>query len=314
MSIDVADLNRDGNDDFVVVEMLSRDHLRRLTQRNIVAAELAPASAITGRPQYPRNTLFLNRGDGTYAEIAQYAGLEASEWSWAPIFLDVDLDGFEDLLVANGFERDNMNVDVQNRINRRNPPAGCVSGRAAFAQDVPAVATENLAFRNNGHLLLRARQSGGLQRHDHFQGVCLADLDNDGDLDVVINNMNAAAGMYRNDCVGARVGVRLEGVAPNTRGIGAKIRVFGGAVPWQSQEMIGGGRYLSGDDSMRVFAAGGVTNVMRIEVRWRSGKQSVIANAEANRIYDIDETAAVPVGQAGSSALRGTLFETSAIF
>ena len=85
--------------------------------------------------------------------------------------------------------------------------------------------------------------------------------------------MNDAAGVYRNEGGGARLGIRLKGVPPNTRGIGAKIRVFGGAVPMQGQEMISGGRYLSCDDSMRVFAAGSVTNVMRIEVRWRSGKQ-----------------------------------------
>src|SRR6266446_1667513 len=124
--------------------------------------------------------------------------------------------------------------------------------------------------------------------------MCLADLDNDGDLDLVVNNLNAAAGLYRNEGTAPRVAVRLKGLGPNTRGIGAKIWVYGGAVPMQSQEMICGGRYLSSDDPMRVFAAGSLTNEMRIEVRWRSGKRSVVAGVRANRIYEIDEAAAEP--------------------
>ena len=112
MGVDFADINRDGFDDFIVLDMLSRDHTRRHAQRTETPAEQLPVGAIEPRPQVSRNTLFLNRGDGTYAEIAQLSGLEASEWSWTPIFLDVDLDGYEDLLVSTGFERDNMNVDI----------------------------------------------------------------------------------------------------------------------------------------------------------------------------------------------------------
>src|SRR5204863_7908927 len=82
---------------------------------------------------------------------------------------------------------------------------------------------------------------------------------------------------------------RLKGIAPNTHGIGAKIWVYGGAVPVQSQEMICGGRYLSSDDAIRVFAAGHLTNEMRIEVKWRSGRRSLITQVQANRIYEIDE-------------------------
>ncbi|HUR46106.1 MAG TPA: VCBS repeat-containing protein, partial [Candidatus Saccharimonadales bacterium] len=106
MGVDFADLNRDGFDEFFVVDMLSRDHLHRKTQTVGVSPLFLAPGKIDNRPQYKKNVLFLNRGDGTYAEIAQYSGLEATEWSWMPVFLDVDLDGYEDVLVTTGHHRD----------------------------------------------------------------------------------------------------------------------------------------------------------------------------------------------------------------
>src|SRR6185503_8225273 len=112
MAIDVADVNRDGFDDVFTADMLSRDRWRRLVQHNVPNPNIHLFVDVAGQPQSARNTLQLSRGDGTYAEVAQLAGLEAAEWAWASIFLDVDLDGYEDLLIANGFERDYMNMDA----------------------------------------------------------------------------------------------------------------------------------------------------------------------------------------------------------
>ena len=154
----------------------------------------------------------------------------------------------------------------------------------------PKLETPKLAFRNLGNL--RFEEVGarwGFNQQGISHGMCLADLDNDGDLDVIVNNLNAAAGIYRNESSAPRVGVRLKGQSPNTQGIGARIQVLGGAVPLQSQEVICGGRYLSGDDPMRVFAAGSLTNEMKIEVRWRSGKKSLVGAVKANRAYEIAE-------------------------
>ncbi len=294
MGVDIADINRDGYDDILVPDMLSRDHRHRMVQADHMTPVVIRAGERFERTQVKRNVLQLNRGDGTYADIAQLSGLEATEWTWAPVFLDVDLDGYEDVLFASGYDRDSMNGDVAMEIKRRE------AGQRLSSEEIrrlgllyPPVPSPILAFRNLGNLqFVEMGREWGFIWPGVNQGICCADLDNDGDLDVIVNNLHGEAGVYRNECVRPRVAVRLKGSGGNTRGIGSKILVYGGAVPMQSQEMICGGRYLSCDDALRVFAAGTETNRMRIEVRWRSGKRSVIEGARANRQYEIDEAGA----------------------
>jgi hypothetical protein len=292
MGIDFADINRDGRDDFLVVDMLSLEHRRRITQSQVGLAPFEAQSRAFERAQVKRNVLQLNRGDGTYAEISQSSGIDASEWSWTAVFLDVDLDGYEDVLITTGHQFDTQDSDVQERLkSRQSAPRKKIATRLS---EYPRLSLRMLAFRNQGNL--RFAETGrewGLDKIGITHGICCVDLDNDGDLDVITNDLNDEAGVYRNEGTKPRVAVRLKGSGANTRGIGAKIWLYGGAVPMQSQEMICGGRYLSCDDAMRVFAAGGLTNEMRIEVRWRSGKRSEVAGVRANRVYEIDETGAV---------------------
>ena len=308
MGVDFADLNRDGLDDFLVVDMLSRDHRHRFTQRMDIKPEPLAIGAIANRPQYPRNSLFLNRGDGTWAEVAHLAGLAATEWSWTPIFLDVDLDGYEDLLVSNGFERDGMNVDTLMRLEKLKKEQKLPSlEQLRLRRLFPRLDTPNLAFRNRGDLTFEEVSAAwGFNDPGVSQGMALADFDHDGDLDVVVNNLNGALALYRNDSPAPRVAVRLKGASPNTRGIGAKIKVLGGPVP-QSQEMICGGRYLSSDEPLRVFAAGTLTNRLTIEVTWRSGRRTVLTNAAPNQLYEVDEAAAQPFSAPAAPA-TATLF------
>jgi hypothetical protein len=300
MGVDVADINRDGYDDILVLDMLSRHHTTRLTRAD-KSMETTPLGVIDNRPQLTRNTLQLNRGDGTYAEVAYFAGLAASEWSWTPIFLDVDLDGYEDLLVSAGHARDDMDIDNGLRIERtRRSRKMPVLDELALRLTSPGIPAPIQAFRNRGDLQFEEMGAKwGFTQIGVSQGMCLADLDNDGDLDLVTSSLNGPAAIYRNETGAPRVAVRLIGVRGNTRGVGAKIKLFGGAVPMQSQEMICGGRYLSSDDAIRVFAAGTLTNQMRLEVTWRSGKRSTVTGVRANRIYEINES-----GAAESSATQ----------
>lgn len=307
MGVDFADLDRDGRLDFFVVEMLSRDHGRRMRQLSGMQPAIPTPGRFDHRPEAARNTLFWNRGDGSYAEIAQFSGVEASEWSWQPLFVDVDLDGFEDILVANGNAFDVQDRDVLRRVRGlgKQTPEQMRTNLLLY----PRLDTPNVAFRNRGDLTFEeAGHSWGFDSRQISHGMALADLDRDGDQDVVINCFQAAPLIYRNEASAPRVAVRLKGRAANVQGIGAKVRLRGGAVPVQSQEIVCGGRYLAGDDPMRVFAVGGTTNAMTLEVTWRNGARSVLTNVRDNCLYEVDEAGAQPAARAASASVPAPLF------
>ncbi len=301
MGVDFADIDRDGHLDFLVLDMVSRDPAMRRRQALAQTKMSVNVGEIANRPQIMRNTLFHNRGDGTFEEIADFCGLPASDWSWQPVFIDVDLDGFDDLIIPAGHRRDVQDMDATMRIKALQHPwpkdMEPKARQEAFTREMaqttrlyPELQMPIVAFRNLGHLKFEeVTRLWGTDTMGVHQGIALADFDGDGGLDLVVNNLNGVCGIYRNDGIAPRVAVRLKGQPPNTQGIGASVQLLGGAVPRQSQEVVCGGRYLSGFDPELVFAAGSLTNVMQLEIVWRNGKHTQIANVQPNRLYEIEE-------------------------
>jgi hypothetical protein len=308
MGVDFGDLDRDGKDEFMVVDMLSRKHGLAMTQKGNMPPQPYVPGELDTQWQMRRNTLEISDGCGGFSEVAFYAGIAGSEWSWAPIFLDVDLDGWEDILISNGFENNTDDMDIHEKMDAANHTVQ--DGRRLAATMYPILATPNVAF-HNGHDLQfeEVGKQWGFDAIEVSNGMALADFDNDGDLDVVVNCLNAPPLFYRNNASGPRVGVRVKGRAPNTQGVGARVTVEGGPVK-QSQEIMVGGRYLSGDDPMRVFAAGSPTNRLKITVVWRNGTESVVNNVEPGYVYEIDEATAHAATKSAPPAMAPMFAQT----
>jgi hypothetical protein len=308
MGIDVADVNGDGRPDVFEVDMLSNESRRLRTQIPTHTALPKRPGDIETQLQQQRNALFVNRGDGTFAEIGMLAGVQASGWSWSTMFLDVDLDGWQDILIANGHLWDTMDADIQEALQNRFNPVQWRRYRWQF----PALRLKNVAFRNRGDMTFEdasATWRFGTEE-DISHAMASADLDGDGDLDVVVNRLGSPALLLRNEASAARIAVRVVGDAPNSRAVGAKLRLLGGAIPIQEREIAVGGLYMSHSDHTTSFAMGMADSATLI-VDWRDGKRTTVAGVRPNRLYEITTATAVPRAPADTAraAERTALFE-----
>ncbi|MEE8135294.1 MAG: FG-GAP-like repeat-containing protein [Gemmatimonadales bacterium] len=286
MAVDFADIDRDGDVDIFQVDMLDRNSGKQKTQTPNAVPEEGMFAVLGSTQQVPRNTLLLNRGDGTFAEAGFLARIEASGWSWGTTFLDVDLDGWEDILIANGHAHDFLDVDTRMRTQNLR-----IQDWRESRFLYPPLELQNVAFRNLGkdwQFEEVAEEWGFADGADIGHGLVTADLDGDGDLDIVVNRLGRPAAVYRNESSADRVAIRLRGTAPNTAGIGAKIRVLGGPVPIQSREVTAGGLYVSSSETLYTFATGDATAIT-IEVEWPSGTVTVIKDVATNTLYEISE-------------------------
>ncbi len=292
MAVDFSDVDLDGDIDIFTLDMLSADSRRRKMQVPPMVVESQLPGEIESRPQIQRNMLLLNRGDETFADAAWYSGVAASDWSWSTMFMDVELDGDEDLLIANGHVRDLMDADTQMRL------------LGAFSEEprqnlllFGEYRTPNVAFRNDGGARFTevGAEWGFGTEDDISHGLIAGDFDGDGDQDVVVNRLGAPALVLRNETTAPRIAVRVEGQGGNTSGIGATIRVLGGPVPEQRKEVTAGGLYLSSSEPAYTFATGEADS-LTIVVEWRSGARSRVEGARPNRMYVVEEPQAPDPG------------------
>ena len=287
MGADVADINNDGLLDLMGSDMMGTTHYRE----KLGMGDMENAAWFLDYPeprQYMRNAVYVNTGTERFLEVANLTGLARSDWTWALKFEDFDNDGHVDLFVANGMTRDWMNSDLRNR------------NRGLNIEDPRWVNTaklkeSNLAFKNLGDFHFESvGKEWGLDYLGITFGAATADLDRDGDLDLVINNFEEPPGVFRNrSAEGHRLLVRLEGRASNREGLGATVRVHT-ADGIQVRYMTAARGFMSAGESILHFGLGRHGKVNRLDVLWPSGHEQRIDNLDAGRLYTITEPEGTP--------------------
>jgi hypothetical protein len=307
MGFDVADVNGDGIPDLFEVDMLANDSHRLKTQVPTHSPFPKKPGQLDLQLQQQRNALFINRGDGTFEETSMFAGVQASGWSWATMFMDVDLDGRADILIANGHLWDITDGDVQDQLKSRPSDANWRRERWLF----PALRLKNVAYRNRGDGTFEdVSQKWRFGTEDDISNtMAAADLDGDGDLDVVVNRLRSPVLMLRNDASAPRVAVRLKGDAPNTQAVGAKITLLGGAVPIETREIAAGGLYMSHSDYEASLAMG-KSDSATLVIDWRDGRRTTMHGIRPNRLYEITaKTATERTADSLHAPVQPPLFE-----
>ena len=321
MGADVADYNNDGLQDIIVLDMLPEDNKRwKLTPRGNNYDEFHNALRQGYEPQYVRNTLQLNNGNGSFSEIGQLAGIEATEWSWSALLADYDNDGLKDLFITNGYGKDITNLDFivyGDESQSMGLPAANTRERQAMLNELPGIKIHNYIYKNNGDLTFTDKsESWGMSAPTYSNGAAFADLDNDGDLDLVINNIDDPASVLQcrlvdNDDVQKNANylrVAFEGPSGNREGFGTKVFITHDGTT-QSQYFTPVRGYLSSVEPFVHFGLADAMKIDSVEIVWPDGRYQLIENVKANQILNVRYVSAIASQRPKSNERKTPLFE-----
>jgi hypothetical protein len=304
MGVDVVDINNDGLVDIVAMDMLPELNKRKKTMLNANNYVTYINNEQYGyHYQYIRNTLQLNNGIGpdgklSFSEIGQLAGMYQTDWSWAPLVADFDNDGQRDMIVTNGFPRDVTDHDYA---VYRHGPAGNIASHMMMVDSIPIVKLSNYGYRNNGDLTFTdVTKEWGLHIPSFSNGAVYADLDNDGDLDVVVNNINDKAFVYQNKLNEGRgkenknhyLRVKPQGAAPNLTSLGTKISIhYGGGLKQFYEHSFYRG-YLSSVEPVAHFGLAEFKSVDSVQIFWPDGSYQLLRDVESNQQLVVNQSEA----------------------
>lgn len=293
MGTDVGDFNNDGLLDIVTVDMYPESNYR---EKTLVSGGLNSYYILKNRgyvPQHTRNVLYLNMGDGTFSEIGRLANIHRTDWSWAPLFTDLDNDGHQDLYVTNGFAKEVGNLDFIT-YNQNSPfvnPGLDQNLKLESIIEQEGVPLNNYLFKNNGDYTFKnITVDGGVDIPSISNGAAYADLDLDGDLELVVNNIDQDAFIFKNQCIergeSHYLQIDLSGPPNNPDAIGAVVTVYtDGSKQIRNKNPYRG--YLSSMDQILHFGISHHATIDSIIVKWPDNTEQVVANVKADQRIEI---------------------------
>ncbi|MEX0288298.1 MAG: VCBS repeat-containing protein [Flavobacteriaceae bacterium] len=298
MGSDMADIDNDGLLDLMTLDMNPSDYVRSKTTMAMTPIDQFELMVDKGyHYQYMHNMLQVNNGNGTFSEISKMAGMADTDWSWAILSADFDLDGYNDIFVTNGVYRDVIDQDKNNEIlqilrekGRKPTPEDFLN----YARMLPQQKLHNYFFRNNGDSTFEDATSDWTDHPPTFSnGAVYADLDNDGDLDVVINNINAEATLLENTKMNTvqndnYLKVSLKGPETNVNGVGATVKLHFDEDEVQIRQLVNTKGFLSSMSNTLHFGLGNNSKVKKLEVIWPDGKVQNLTDVSANERLSLD--------------------------